>query len=65
MGLREVANPKANRKSKICEEDDINALGSVCLSGYLGQSGKFCTRLGIPSSSTAQRGGVTLKMNWR
>ncbi len=28
---REVANPKANRKSKIGEEDGIKHLGSVCL----------------------------------
>ncbi len=62
---REVANPKANCKSKIGEEDGIKALGSVCLSGYLGQSGKFCIRLGISSSSSAQGGGVTLKMNQR
>lgn len=40
-------------------------MGSVYLSGYLGQSGKFCSRLGIPSSSTAQGGGVPLKMNRR
>lgn len=63
--MREVANPKATRKNKIGEENEIKALGSVCLSGYLGQSGKFCTLLGIPSSSTAQGGGVTLKMNRR
>lgn len=63
--MHEVANPKATRKNKIGEENEIKALGSVCLSGYLGQSGKFCTRLGIPSSSTAQGGGVTLKMNRR
>lgn len=62
IGLREVANPKANCKSKI-SEDEIK--GSVYLSGYLGQSGKFCSRLGIPSSSTAQGGGVTLRMNQR
>jgi len=64
VGLHEVANPKANCKSKI-GEDEIKALGSVHLSGYLGQSGKFCSRLGIPSSSTAQGGGVTLRMNQR
>lgn len=40
-------------------------MGSVYLCEYLGQSGKFCAWLGVPSSSTARGGGVMLKMNWR